>query len=186
MNATITSLGGRAPPGRKTPTLCAGSRSRVAVRSFHAGAASAPRAHWWSGRAAGRHPVRPGAPSDATIPYGSPVSRRPIESSPTATDARRRAQTPFGPRAHSPPGNTCSVVPWAPSSLGKSPPKNPARFSLLNTSICPVSITRLTSFSLLGTGWTAIKTVAPALPDQKAKTANTVFAAGQWTCAITE
>src|SRR5688500_16948062 len=128
MKATITSLGGRAPPGRKTPPLSSGSRWRVSVRSFHAGAVSAPRAHWWSDPGAGRYPARPGAPIGATTPCGSRVSRRPIESPPTATDARACGRRPFGRHAHVPPGNAYWGVPWGPSSLGMSPPINPVRF----------------------------------------------------------
>ena len=39
------------------------------------------------------------------------------------------APAPSGRRAHAPPGNTCSVVPWAPSSHRMGPPTNPVRFT---------------------------------------------------------
>src|SRR5512145_3265450 len=129
MNATITSLGGRAPPGRKTPPLSSGSRWRVSVRRLPAGVASAPRAPAWSGPAGCRHRAPPAAPSGATIPCESRVSRRRTESPPIATDARGRGRRPSGRHARVPRENAYWVVPWAPSSLGKSPPINPVRFS---------------------------------------------------------
>jgi hypothetical protein len=56
------------------------------------------------------------------------VSRRRIESWPTATGARGRGQRPSARRAHVTQGHTCWVVPSGPSSLGMGPPINPVRF----------------------------------------------------------
>jgi len=59
----------------------------------------------------------------------NPISRRPIESSPTATDARGHGRRPCGRRVHRVRGSTCSVVSWATSSLGIGPPTTPVRFT---------------------------------------------------------
>ena len=73
MNATITSLGGRAPPGRNTRTLSSESRSRVSVRSSRAAARfSSLRVRRSSVPAAGRHRARPGAPIDEALRRCSP------------------------------------------------------------------------------------------------------------------
>ena len=55
MNATITSVGGRAPPGRNTPTPSAGSRSPAAARGSRAPAPGAAPAR--SSSAPGRCPA---------------------------------------------------------------------------------------------------------------------------------
>ena len=145
MNATITSLGGRAPPGRNTRTLSSESRSRASARRF---SRSSSFSRWRSSV------VRPGAlagialrlphPPPQRLGACSPASRRSTESPPTATDARRRARGPSGPRAHVPRGNTCSVVPWAPSSQGMSPPTNPVRFMRSGSSVAfrPLTVLR--------------------------------------------
>src|SRR5262249_10579123 len=128
MKATITSLVGRAPPARKTRTPSAESRSPASARSFHAGVASALRARWSSGQDASRHHAPPGGPIGGAIRPGSPISRRSIESRPTATDARGCGRRPSGLHAHAAPGGTYWGVPWAPSSLCMGPPTNPGRF----------------------------------------------------------
>src|SRR5262245_59185731 len=88
MKATITSLGGRAPPGRKTPTLSAGFRSLASTRRFRVRAASGAGVHQSSAPDAPRHHAPPGGPIGEAIRPGSPTSRRWIESRPTETDAR--------------------------------------------------------------------------------------------------
>ena len=83
--------------------------------------------------------VRPGALAGIALGLAHPPPQRfrraaqllgdRSRSPPTATDARRRAPAPAGRRARALRGNTCWVVPWAPSSLRMSPPTNPVRFN---------------------------------------------------------
>jgi SAM-dependent methyltransferase len=56
--------------------------------------------------------------------------------SPTATDTPPCVRTPFAPHAHVARGNTCSVGPWATSSLGMGPPTNPVRFNSFDYVFC--------------------------------------------------
>src|SRR6266545_5356798 len=128
MKRTITSLGGRAPPGRKTPPPSSESHWRVSVRRLHAGAVSAPRVPSSSDPRVSRYRARPAAPSAAAPLSCSLTSRRRIASWPTGTDARGRGQTPSGRRGHATQGRTCWVGASGPSSLGMGPPINPVRF----------------------------------------------------------
>ena len=89
MNATITSLGGRAPPGRNTPTpsrrisLARFSSTTLALQRFSS------RARRWSGRRAGRRHVRPGGPNAAAFRSCSRLAGRWRRSPPTASRVRR-------------------------------------------------------------------------------------------------
>ena len=59
----------------------------------------------------------------APPPYNT-ISRRRVESWPTATGGRERAPGRAGPPAHAVTGSTCWAVPWASSSLGVNPRKS--------------------------------------------------------------
>jgi hypothetical protein len=82
MKPTITSLGGRAPPGRNTPSPSSGSRWRAASRSSRARPASSAIAPRSSVRAACPDPARPLGPSYAASrrhPIFSAIdNRRPL------------------------------------------------------------------------------------------------------------
>ena len=107
MNATITSRGGRAPPGQNTPTPCAGSHSRAAARCSPAPAPSP---------ACCSSVVRPGrlpASRSAWRTHRRSVSgvaadlrRRSTRSPPTATRAPPAAPAPAGRPVPGPPENT--------------------------------------------------------------------------------
>src|SRR5205823_895299 len=112
MNATITSVGGRAPPGRKTRTPSAGSRSPGAAPDSRARARAAAAARPSSGRRAGRRPAHAAAPTSAASRPYTRSSPRSIRSPPIASRARPAAPTPAAPPAPAPPVRTRSVVPW--------------------------------------------------------------------------
>src|SRR5438034_3469561 len=112
MNATITSVGGRAPPGRKTRTLSAGSRSPGAAPDSRARARAAAAARPSSGPRAGRRPAHAAAPTSAASRPYTRSSPRSIRSPPIASRARPAAPTPAAPPAPAPPVRTRSVVPW--------------------------------------------------------------------------
>jgi hypothetical protein len=80
----------------------------------------------------GRWPARapPGAPSGEEPQRCTRVSHRPTGSHSIAIRAPPHAPAPSGRLVHAVPGNTCSVVPWATSSLGLGPPINPVRFTM--------------------------------------------------------
>src|SRR5262245_31054688 len=117
MNAIITSLGGRAPPGRNTRTPSSEFRWRVAARSSHVQAVSDAGVHRSSGLAAGRCHAQPDGPTAEGLPRCIRVSRRPIESHSTAIRGPPYAPALGGPHAHAVLGSTLRVVPWATSSL---------------------------------------------------------------------
>src|SRR5690606_14932490 len=129
MKATITSVGGRAPPARNTPTPCARSRWPASARAPRAPTPSPAAGRRSSRRGASRHRVRPGAPTGATLPPCSPVCRRSLGSPPTVTRGHRRARRPSARRAHATREHIVFLWTSAPSSLGKSPPINPGRFT---------------------------------------------------------
>src|SRR5262245_9448614 len=112
MNRTITWLGGRAPPSRKTLTPASGSRSRASARGFRARGPSAAAAHRSSAPGAAVHRARPAEPSAARSPPCTRSSRRSTRWPPTATDARLGAPIPAGPRVPGLPERTGSTFPW--------------------------------------------------------------------------
>lgn len=107
--ATITSLGGRTPPGRETRTPFEESRRPASIRSAPVPVVSTGHAHR---RQAGRCPASrsAGEPTGVTLPSCSPVSRRPLGSWPTVRMLVGVVKRPSGPRAHAAPGRTCWVV----------------------------------------------------------------------------
>ena len=93
MNATITSVGGRAPPGRNTRTPSAGSRWRASARrlsrssSFSRCALVGRQAGALAGIALGL-----AHPPPQRLGRAAELLGRSTRSPPTATDARRRAR----------------------------------------------------------------------------------------------
>jgi hypothetical protein len=95
---------------------------------------STPLADWESGRDSATDPRGHGPRATGTGRHltASAIARprpRPvaIRRSP-GTRAGLGAPRPFGPPAPAPPGKTCSVSPWLPSSQGMEPPGTPGRF----------------------------------------------------------
>ncbi len=79
----ITSVGGRAPPGRKTPTPCEESRSPALAHGSLAQAPSAADARPSSARLASTHHAPLAAPTCVVFPPCSLSSTRPMRSLPT-------------------------------------------------------------------------------------------------------
>ena len=129
MNFSITSVGGRAPPVRNTPTPSAGSRWHGAARGFHAPVLSTAPARRSSTPGDGPDPVPLAAPNVGAFPMNTRSSRRRTGSPPTASRAGLRARIPSGPLALEPLVSICSVFPWTPSSQEMEPPENPVRFN---------------------------------------------------------
>src|SRR3954470_20844432 len=111
MKATITSVGGRAPPARNTPLLFAGSRSLVATRALHVQAPRPARDHRSLLQGACRHLVQLGEPTFAAPLPNSPSSRQSIGSLPTVTSAPPVARTRASRLALAFRSGTCSAVP---------------------------------------------------------------------------
>src|SRR5437867_864971 len=112
MKAPITSVGGRAPPGRNTRTPSARSRWRVGARDSRARARAAAAARPSSGPPAYRRRAHAAAPIFAASQPCTRSSPRSIRSPPTASRARPAAPAPSAPPAPAPPVRTCSLVPW--------------------------------------------------------------------------
>ena len=89
MNATITSLGGRAPPGRNTRTLSAKSRWPASARGPRAPAPSTAAARRSSSRRAGRVSRSAWRTHRRSVSAVHPSFSRSTRSPPTATGARR-------------------------------------------------------------------------------------------------
>src|SRR6478609_8172463 len=102
MNATISAVGGRAPPVRKTLRLYAESHSRAGARDspvlILASAVDRPSI----ARGAGPHHAPPAAPNSGASDASSRSSRRSIGSPPTATHTPAHALAPTAPLAHVP------------------------------------------------------------------------------------
>src|SRR4030095_13483130 len=139
MNVTITSVGGRAPPGRKTRTPSGESHWRTSVRYSRVPGASGADARRSSTPVAGPRHARLVEPTVAGSRRCIPASRQPIGPPPTARDALRRDHAPFGLLAPAALGSTLVVVPWGPSSLGIGPPTNPVQFIVGRAKQRPVS-----------------------------------------------
>ena len=144
MKATITSLGGRAPPARNTPTPCEESRWRASARDSRARAPSAAHA---------RRVVSPGRAAGVSLGLPHPLPQRlrraahlrrdRTDRRPLRRVLRPAARTPAAPPAPEPPPDTCLVFSMAPSSQGLEPPGNPGRFTPPLRAVCcqPVSAT---------------------------------------------
>src|SRR5882724_513690 len=109
MNAIMASLGGRAPPGQNTLTLCAESRSPVEAPGSRAPEPSASRPCRLERQPACR--CRP-PPSSPTPKASAPCSRSWLKlkrSSPSATDAHVRDPAPAVPRGNVSQAKTCCL-----------------------------------------------------------------------------
>ena len=104
--------GGRAPPLRNPPTLCAGSRLRASAHGPLAPAPSGERAHRWLVPPAYPGSARPGAPSCGASHPSSRSSRQSTGCRPTARGTRARGRTPSARPSPSPRENTSSVCSW--------------------------------------------------------------------------
>ena len=124
----MTSVGGRAPPARKTPRPSARSHWHAGVRGPHAPAPSAEPVLLCSAPDDGRYHARPAGPSGGASPTCTRSSPPLTGSPPTASRADVRGRTPTGPPALEPPVSTSSVFPWTPSSQEMEPLGNPGRF----------------------------------------------------------
>ena len=113
MNATIapTWSGGRAPPGRKTRTPSAESRSPASARDSRAPAPPAARARSSSARPLAGVTLRLPHPLAQRLGRACPASSPPPAAPPTPTGAPAAAPSPSGRRAHAPPVKTDSDVP---------------------------------------------------------------------------
>ena len=127
----MTSVGGRAPPARKTPRPSARSHWHAGVRGPHAPAPSAEPVLLCSAPDDGRYHARPAGPSGGASPTCTRSSPPLTGSPPTASRADVRGRTPTGPPALEPPVSTSSVFPWTPSSQEMEPLGNPGRFRWL-------------------------------------------------------
>ena len=111
IESTVASLGGRTPPGRKTPRPSAESRSRVSAHDSPAPAPSAVACPRSSRLHVGPCRVRIGAPSSAASLLCGRSSMRSTTLPPTAMRTRPDAPTPSGRQARVPRVSICSVFP---------------------------------------------------------------------------
>ena len=129
MKVTITSVGGRAPPARKTPRPSAESHWPAGAHGLHVAAPSSGPVRRCSAQADVRCRARPGAPSDAASPRCGRSSPPPIGSPPTASHVAVRDRTPTGRVAPALRVSTSSVFPSTPSSQTMEPLGNPGGFT---------------------------------------------------------
>ncbi len=131
MNWTIvaTSSGGRAPPGRNTRTLSAGSHSPASAHGPRAPAPSTAPARSSSGLADAQHHAAPAAPTSAASPPCSRASAPPTAAPPTLRRGPPGAPRPSGRHVRALPEKTDLDVPETPSSQAMRSPRNPVRFT---------------------------------------------------------
>lgn len=114
---TITSVGGRVPPGQKIWTPCGGYRWPAGANGPRAPAPSSSRGPASFNGAVHRYPARPAEPTpESSRPYSQPAPRS-TGSPPTASHAPPRDRIPAAPLSPSHPGSTPSSCSW-PHSLG--------------------------------------------------------------------
>ena len=113
MNWTIvaTSSGGRAPPGRNTRTLSAGSHSPASVHGPRAPAPSTAPARSSSGPADAQHHAAPAAPTSAASPPCSRASAPPTAAPPTLRRGPPGTPRPSGRHVRALPEKTDWDVP---------------------------------------------------------------------------
>ena len=113
MNWTIvaTSSGGRAPPGRHTRTLSAGSHSPASAHGPRAPAPSTAPARSSSGPADAQHHAAPAAPTSAASPPCSRASAPPTAAPPTLRRGPPGAPRPSGRHVRALPETTDLDVP---------------------------------------------------------------------------
>ena len=128
MKATVTSVGGLAPPARKTTRPSAESRSLAGAPDSPAPASSPGPALRSSGPAGVPCHARLGAPNDAASRRCSRSCQPPTGSPPTASRADARDRTL--PDWHAPglPVSISSVFPWTTSCQDTDPLGNPGQF----------------------------------------------------------
>ena len=128
MNDTITSVGGRAPPGRNTPTPCAGSRWPASAHGSPARAPSAAHARRSSARRAAL--VALGLPDP--LPQASPPCSRSCSAiDPIAAHCESCSSFMLEDQPDRPLPDLRGIPlrrPMTPSSQEMEPPGNPGRF----------------------------------------------------------